>query len=251
MPDAKVHLVTSGLGGERLPRSSSSATTTTPSDDRTARRSSRGSDGLPRRDARRVEPHRHPAHAPGVRPAAARDPPHARSALLPPRDATARSREEFVARMADDLEQLILRGGPGDDRRLPRRAGDGRRRRDRPAGRLLRRDPRGARALRHPVLRRTRSSPASAGRATGSAPRRSASTPQTMTLGKGLSSAYQPIAALVVSGDIYDGMEKRERPGRHVRARRDVLGTPGRRRRRAALRRADGGARRWSTTSAR
>jgi 4-aminobutyrate--pyruvate transaminase len=33
-------------------------------------------------------------------------------------------------------------------------------------------------------------------------------TPQTMSLGKGLSSAYQPIAALVVSGDIYDGMEK-------------------------------------------
>jgi 4-aminobutyrate---pyruvate transaminase len=30
----------------------------------------------------------------------------------------------------------------------------------------------------------------------------------TMTLGKGLSSAYQPIAALVISGDIYDGMEK-------------------------------------------
>ncbi len=29
----------------------------------------------------------------------------------------------------------------------------------------------------------------------------------TMTLGKGLSSAYQPIAALVVSGEIYDGME--------------------------------------------
>lgn len=33
-------------------------------------------------------------------------------------------------------------------------------------------------------------------------------TADTMTLGKGLSSAYQPIAALVVSGDIYDGMEK-------------------------------------------
>jgi 4-aminobutyrate--pyruvate transaminase len=31
--------------------------------------------------------------------------------------------------------------------------------------------------------------------------------PQSMTLGKGLSSAYQPIAALVLSGDIYDGME--------------------------------------------
>jgi 4-aminobutyrate---pyruvate transaminase len=30
---------------------------------------------------------------------------------------------------------------------------------------------------------------------------------QTMTLGKGLSSAYQPIAALVVSGEIYEGME--------------------------------------------
>jgi 4-aminobutyrate--pyruvate transaminase len=30
----------------------------------------------------------------------------------------------------------------------------------------------------------------------------------TMTLGKGLSSAYQPIAALVVSADIYEGMEK-------------------------------------------
>ena len=30
----------------------------------------------------------------------------------------------------------------------------------------------------------------------------------TMTLGKALSSAYQPISALVVSGDIYDGIEK-------------------------------------------
>jgi 4-aminobutyrate--pyruvate transaminase len=30
----------------------------------------------------------------------------------------------------------------------------------------------------------------------------------TMSLGKGLSSAYQPIAALVVSADIYEGMEK-------------------------------------------
>ncbi|HUR50296.1 MAG TPA: aminotransferase [Acidimicrobiales bacterium] len=30
----------------------------------------------------------------------------------------------------------------------------------------------------------------------------------TMTLGKGLSSAYQPIAALVISGDIYEGIEK-------------------------------------------
>ena len=30
----------------------------------------------------------------------------------------------------------------------------------------------------------------------------------TMTLGKGLSSAYQPIAALVVSADIYEGLEK-------------------------------------------
>lgn len=30
----------------------------------------------------------------------------------------------------------------------------------------------------------------------------------TLTLGKGLSSAYQPIAALVVSADIYEGMEK-------------------------------------------
>jgi 4-aminobutyrate--pyruvate transaminase len=32
--------------------------------------------------------------------------------------------------------------------------------------------------------------------------------PRSMTLGKGLSSAYQPIAALVLSGDIYDGMER-------------------------------------------
>jgi len=32
--------------------------------------------------------------------------------------------------------------------------------------------------------------------------------PGAMTLGKGLSSAYQPIAALVVSADIYEGMEK-------------------------------------------
>ena len=32
--------------------------------------------------------------------------------------------------------------------------------------------------------------------------------PQTMSLGKGLSSAYQPIAALVVSSDIYEGLEK-------------------------------------------
>lgn len=30
----------------------------------------------------------------------------------------------------------------------------------------------------------------------------------TMTLGKALSSAYQPIAALVISGDIYEGLEK-------------------------------------------
>jgi 4-aminobutyrate--pyruvate transaminase len=32
--------------------------------------------------------------------------------------------------------------------------------------------------------------------------------PSAMTLGKALSSAYQPIAALVVSGEIYQGMEK-------------------------------------------
>ena len=32
--------------------------------------------------------------------------------------------------------------------------------------------------------------------------------PSTMSLGKGLSSAYQPIAALVLSGDLYEGLEK-------------------------------------------
>jgi len=33
-------------------------------------------------------------------------------------------------------------------------------------------------------------------------------TPDSMTLGKGMTSAYQPLAAVLLSGEIYDGMEK-------------------------------------------
>ena len=49
-----------------------------------------------------------------------------------------------------------------------------------------------------------------------------------MTLGKGLSGAYQPIAALALSGDIYDGDGEGQRPRRHLRPRLDVLRPSGR-----------------------
>ena len=47
----------------------------------------------------------------------------------------------FSARMAAELEELIVREGPGDRRGVHRRADPGRGRRDRPARRLLRGDP--------------------------------------------------------------------------------------------------------------
>ena len=54
------------------------------------------------------------------------------------------SEEEFATRLARELEELILREGPGHGRGLHRRAGDGRRRRDRAAADLFREDHGGA-----------------------------------------------------------------------------------------------------------
>ncbi len=64
------------------------------------------------------------------------------------------SEEQFATRMAESLEALIQREGPGDGRRLHRRAGDGRGRRHHAAGDLFREDPGGAEEARHAVHRR-------------------------------------------------------------------------------------------------
>ena len=58
-------------------------------------------------------------------------------ALLPPPRGRARPSEQFSARMAEALEALIQAEGPDTDRGVLRRAGHGRRRRDRAADRAI------------------------------------------------------------------------------------------------------------------
>ena len=118
------------------------------------------------------------------------------------------ARRSSLQRMADELDELISAEGPDTIAGFLAEPVTGRRRGGRAARRLLRRDAGRAGQPRHPVLRRRGRSPVSAAPATGSAAETFGITPTTMTLGKGLSGAYQPIAALVVSGDIYEAMEK-------------------------------------------
>ncbi len=64
------------------------------------------------------------------------------------------SEEAFAARLADSPRAADPARGSGHRRGVLRRAGDGRGRRDRPAGDLLRPDPADPEEIRHPVRRR-------------------------------------------------------------------------------------------------
>ena len=64
------------------------------------------------------------------------------------------SEEDFASRMAENLDALIEREGPGHGRRVHRRTGAGCRRRGDPAAHVFRQDPGGAAQARRAVHRR-------------------------------------------------------------------------------------------------
>ena len=178
------------------PRSSSPGTTTTRSAGRRRRRSSRASKayhgvtiasasltGLP------LQPRR-------LRPADRRHPAHRLPALLPLRASRARPRRISRRRLAAELEAMIEQRGAGHDRRLHRRAGDGRGRR-----RSCRRRPISRRSRRccdkHDIAlhRRRGDLRLRPHRQHGGARETFGIQPDTISIAKALTSAYLPLGA--------------------------------------------------------
>ena len=110
--------------------------------------------GLPRRDLRRRQRHRHPADAHGLRPAGQRPLPQDRLPALLPLRRAGRERGGLRHEARRQPGRADRDGGAGDRRGLLRRARDGRRRLHRAAKNLFREGAGGARQVRGAVLRR-------------------------------------------------------------------------------------------------
>ena len=129
------------------------------------------------------------------------------------------SEEEFATRLADRARGADPGRGAGHRRRLHRRAGHGRRRRDRSAGHLFRQDPGGAEAS-YDMLFIADEVICGFGR-TGKmfGLQTYGLQPDIITVAKALSSAYLPIAAVMISEAIYQAMVRAVGQDRHLRPR--------------------------------